>query len=145
MRYTLFLSLLFFGKSYGQPIRCDSGYQWMPSLSTSSLVIEGDMCMPDSVCNKLWLIFRENMCGERGSFTGGDRFTHSVSPKWINDTIGCVTSERFSEKVKGKWKEISACRYYYFSGTVCSTMAFGDSVMKTVPCCGHIHTSEPLK
>lgn len=75
---------------------CKAGWSYMPSLSTSSLRIIADTCLPDSICKKYYLIFAENVCGEtqsagfsrdkNGRLTGGGNTNY-----WLGDSIGCVT------------------------------------------------------
>jgi len=117
---------------------CDSGYSWMPTLSTSSLIIEADICLPDSVCIRLWNEFGENLCGETGSSMWSEKFSYSDSHTW-SDSLGCISKEEYRMKVGKKWVKISKCRYYWFNkGATC----YSDYPNK-IPCCGHKHTKIP--
>ena len=80
---------------------CSVGYSWMPSIGTSSLMIEADTCLPDSTCKKLWLDFSKNMCGESGLYMlSFDGTSYARLPEWVNDSIGCVTKEEWRIKRK---------------------------------------------
>jgi hypothetical protein len=119
--------------------KCDSGYSWMPSLSTSSLRIIADTCLPDSICKKLLLGFRENVCSETSMHYSTENYSYSSQNTWVNDSVGCVTKVTYSKRFKKKWIEISACQYYFENkGTNCSIFDGDESIAK--PCCGHIHT-----
>lgn len=122
---------------------CSPGYRYLPSMSTSSLQIIADTCVADSVYKRAVLEFRENMCGEGGHISIGGGYYYARNPKWINDSIGCVTTETFKKMVKGKWVDISRCRYYYENeSTECGTWDDSNKYIK-IPCCGHIHKTPP--
>lgn len=125
----------FFG--FSQTHKCDSGYSYMPTIGTSSLIIKADTCLPDSVCEKLWKSFSKNLCEETGSFSMSDSFMYSDSHTW-DDSLGCISKEIYEMKVKNKWVEVSKCLYYWFNkGSTCY-----DST-GVIPCCGHIHLTKP--
>lgn len=129
----------FFG--FSQTQKCDSGYSYMPTISTGSLIIKADTCLPDSVCKKLWKEFDKNLCGETQTFSMSDIFMYSDFHTW-SDSLGCISKETYKMKVKDKWVEISKCKYYWLNkGTTCSTWSDDKSIK--ISCCGHTHLTEP--
>lgn len=45
---------------------CQLGWSYMSTLFTYSFKIEADLCLPDSVCKKMWIEFHKKMCEEIG-------------------------------------------------------------------------------
>lgn len=78
---SLLLSMLLFNSFCNGQNKCDSGYSWMPSMTSSAMRIEANKCLPDSICKRYWYEFDKINCGE-GSF----------SYSLVNDTIGIVRS-----------------------------------------------------
>lgn len=149
MKHLLTISLLLFSFcSFGQvpdstwkidTIRCSPGYSWMPTLSTSSLRIVADTCLPDSICEKLWLTFAENMCGEGGFLLADGNYSYHRSSVWSDSLKTCISKEIYNKKVNDKWVEISKCEYYMVKKST-STCGVASAVShKEVPCCGHEH------
>lgn len=138
MKYLLVALLLPLG-SFGQRVKCDSGYSYFPSIGTSSLQININDCVPDSVYKKLWLMFAENMCGESGFGMGSDSFMMASGGNWINDS--CEHYEYYKRRVDTGWLEITECEYYYLNNS-CYSMSTDDTIKKA--CCGHLpHTFNP--
>lgn len=138
----LLLILFISNLAHAQEKDCPAGYSWMPSMSTSSLIIVADECLPDSICKKMWIEFSKNMCGEMGLYMEGGDYSYHRSNTWVNDSIGCSTKETYKKKVKGKWVEISKCLYVFeYKGSTCYELIDNKSV--EVPCCGHIHKTKP--
>lgn len=129
------------GFAFGQN-DCQPGYTWMPTLSAGSAIFLADTCLPDSTAKRMFLNYSKHACEEGGLMAVGEKYLYASTPKWMNDSTGCVTKETFKKKVKGEWVEISGCRYYWENkGTTCSVYSEGKSI--DVPCCGHIHTIAP--
>lgn len=114
---------------------CPIGYKYMPSISTSSLTIIANKCVPDSIYNILWTNFQKSACGESSFALIDNKYKHTSISRWINDSIGCITFVTYEMKVKKKWIDISKCKYYYDNR---KSIGCG-----SIPCCGHIHITTP--
>lgn len=85
---------------FSQNIKCPNGYSYMPTIATSSLRIEADECLPDSVVKRLWLTFNKNMCkSESGLFIPLSKDTIYLSfGTWNKDH--CIYTQRWYVKDK---------------------------------------------
>jgi hypothetical protein len=138
----IILMVCFVGVAYGQN-KCDSGYSYVPTIMSSGTSMIADTCLPDSLAKKMWQSFFKGNCGETDMWSMNEDYMGGTTSTWVNDSIGCVTTEKYKMKVKNKWVEISKCLYYWGNKSKCST--YDGKEFKDVPCCGHIHKTKPLQ
>lgn len=129
----LILTILFLASisTYSQePRKCDSGWTWFPTMATTSLIILGDTCYPDSTYQKLMWMFEENLCGELGLFIMGGRTSYSHSSDWDSVSKKCITKDKWEMMVKGKWVEITERKYNYINRKTSKRSTYKDGVWK---------------
>lgn len=112
--------------------KCSEGFSYMPSMSTSSLSIIADTCLPDSIAKKMWIAFFKNVCGETSfSMSNGD-YSYSSLNTW-NDSTGCSTKVMYERRIKKKWVEISEEEYYKYNPRPIEIIISSDSTIIKEP------------
>lgn len=101
--------------------KCDSGYSYMPTIGTTSLRIQADTCLPDSIVKGLWKEFNQNMCGEmgisvwsmgtEGEFNCEGCLAYDRQGDWNDSTGNCIWTEEYTVVRKGKRVSITRDQY----------------------------------
>lgn len=115
MKYILSILILISIEGNSQKCKCDSGYTFVPTMGTTSLIIEANKCYPDSVAKRLFCMWAENMCMETQSGDHylnthtGHSFKHTFDKQnckcneteiyyqLVNDSMIIITKEKFIE------------------------------------------------
>lgn len=98
--------------------KCPIGEKFIRGLHSSGMYI-ADGCYPDSIAKKLMIAFFKELCiGESGLYVTDYKTSYSSNPKWINDSVGCVTTFHWRKvNNKGKWVEITEAEYNHIRKT----------------------------